>query len=276
MDEPLSNLDARLRVEMRAEISRIQREVGGTTIYVTHDQVEAMTMGDRVAVLRKGRLQQVADPQRCSTSPANLFVASFIGSPQMNLAAGEVERDGDRLALRLGEQRVPLPHEPRRGAPRSRRTPASRSRSGSGPSTRRRRRTGTSSAWTARCSCPSRSVPRASSTWSCPSGRSTPRRCARSPVTPTRRWLQELRQRPRRRATPFRARFTGSYPGPPGPAGGGGRRSGQALLVRSRHRRGDRAGAWAAAGGGVTPPRRERAAALADGRPAACRPIRPR
>ena len=112
MDEPLSNLDARLRVEMRAEISRIQREVGATTIYVTHDQVEAMTMGDRVAVLRKGRLQQVADPQLLFDEPANLFVASFIGSPQMNLLQAVVERDGDRLALQIGEQRVPLAHVP--------------------------------------------------------------------------------------------------------------------------------------------------------------------
>jgi multiple sugar transport system ATP-binding protein len=118
MDEPLSNLDARLRVEMRAEISRIQREVGATTIYVTHDQVEAMTMGDRVAVLRRGRLQQVADPQVLFDQPANLFVASFIGSPQMNLVQATVSGAGDDLALVLGEQRVPLPEElaGRRGA----------------------------------------------------------------------------------------------------------------------------------------------------------------
>src|ERR671937_1345454 len=85
MDEPLSNLDAKLRVQMRAEIARIQREVDATTIYVTHDQVEAMTMGDRVAVLRKGVLQQVATPQELYARPTNLFVASFIGSPAMNL-----------------------------------------------------------------------------------------------------------------------------------------------------------------------------------------------
>jgi multiple sugar transport system ATP-binding protein len=111
MDEPLSNLDARLRVEMRAEIARIQREVQATTIYVTHDQVEAMTMGDRVAVMRKGRLQQVEDPQALFDAPVNLFVASFIGSPQMNLLQATVERDGDGLALALGEQRVALPGE---------------------------------------------------------------------------------------------------------------------------------------------------------------------
>jgi len=103
MDEPLSNLDARLRVQMRAEISRIQREVGATTIYVTHDQVEAMTMGDRVAVLRKGHLQQVDEPQTLFDSPTNLFVASFIGSPEMNMLEAEVERAGDGIADELVE-----------------------------------------------------------------------------------------------------------------------------------------------------------------------------
>jgi len=109
MDEPLSNLDARLRVQMRAEISRIQREVNATTIYVTHDQVEAMTMGDRVAVLRRGRLQQVDDPQTLFDEPANLFVASFIGSPEMNLLEADVERAGDGVALRLGADVLSLP-----------------------------------------------------------------------------------------------------------------------------------------------------------------------
>jgi len=108
MDEPLSNLDARLRVQMRAEISRIQRDVGATTIYVTHDQVEAMTMGDRVAVLRKGRLQQVDDPQTLFDTPVNLFVASFIGSPEMNMLEAEVERARDGIVLRLGENVLPL------------------------------------------------------------------------------------------------------------------------------------------------------------------------
>src|SRR5207244_11661650 len=92
MDEPLSNLDARLRVQMRAEISRIQHELGATTIYVTNDQVEAMTMGDRVCVLRKGQIQQVAAPQELYDRPANLFVASFIGSPEMNLVEAQLER----------------------------------------------------------------------------------------------------------------------------------------------------------------------------------------
>jgi len=109
MDEPLSNLDARLRVQMRAEIARIQHELGATTIYVTHDQVEAMTMGDRVAVLRKGELQQMDVPQRLYDAPANLFVASFIGSPAMNLVQAILEaRDGD-VTARIGDQEVEIP-----------------------------------------------------------------------------------------------------------------------------------------------------------------------
>jgi multiple sugar transport system ATP-binding protein len=102
MDEPLSNLDAKLRVQMRAEISRLQRELGATTIYVTHDQVEAMTMGDRVAVLRSGRLQQCDVPQQIYNAPANLFVASFIGSPPMNLVEATVAVDGPNVTCRVG------------------------------------------------------------------------------------------------------------------------------------------------------------------------------
>jgi len=105
MDEPLSNLDAKLRVEMRAEISRIQRDLSVTTIYVTHDQVEAMTMGDRVCVLRGGILQQVASPQELYDRPANLFVAEFIGSPAMNLIGARL--DGDRVVFRGGSLGVP-------------------------------------------------------------------------------------------------------------------------------------------------------------------------
>ena len=108
MDEPLSNLDAKLRVQMRAEISRIQRELRTTTIYVTHDQIEAMTMGDRVVVMRKGRLQQVDVPQVLYDHPANLFVASFIGSPSMNLFQGEVAAGG---MLQVGTQRLALPRD---------------------------------------------------------------------------------------------------------------------------------------------------------------------
>jgi multiple sugar transport system ATP-binding protein len=97
MDEPLSNLDAKLRVQMRAEIARIQKALEVTTLYVTHDQVEAMTMGDRVAVMRDGILQQVDTPQRLYDAPANLFVASFVGSPPMNLFEAAVDADGARL-----------------------------------------------------------------------------------------------------------------------------------------------------------------------------------
>jgi multiple sugar transport system ATP-binding protein len=109
MDEPLSNLDARLRVQMRTEIVRIQRELVVTTIYVTHDQVEAMTMADRVAVMRGGRLQQYGPPDVVYSSPVNLFVGSFIGSPAMNLIAGRIEtRDGEPHFL-SGSQSLRLP-----------------------------------------------------------------------------------------------------------------------------------------------------------------------
>jgi len=104
LDEPLSNLDAKLRVQTRGEITRIQREVGVTAFYVTHDQVEAMTMADRVAVINHGVLQQVAPPQDLFDKPENLFVAAFIGSPSMNLLEGRLVREGDRLTLDLGAQ----------------------------------------------------------------------------------------------------------------------------------------------------------------------------
>jgi multiple sugar transport system ATP-binding protein len=109
MDEPLSNLDAKLRVQMRAEIARIQRDLGVTTIYVTHDQTEAMTLGDRVAVMKKGELQQVAEPQVLYDHPTNLFVAGFIGSPAMNLLQGTLigGEDGD-LELDLGSQKLQI------------------------------------------------------------------------------------------------------------------------------------------------------------------------
>ena len=108
MDEPLSNLDAKLRVEMRAEIARIQRDLGVTTIYVTHDQVEAMTMGDRVAVMRNGLLQQADAPQVLYERPRNLFVAEFIGSPAMNLVMAEIEREDGLVWARFGDQRLRL------------------------------------------------------------------------------------------------------------------------------------------------------------------------
>src|SRR5438067_3323211 len=111
MDEPLSNLDAKLRVQMRAEIAGIQQNLGVTTIYVTHDQVEAMTMGDRVAVMRKGELQQVAPPEELYDKPVNLFVGGFIGSPAMNMIEVKLERSNGALEavtpgtrLRLGDE----------------------------------------------------------------------------------------------------------------------------------------------------------------------------
>ncbi|MEU9021054.1 sn-glycerol-3-phosphate ABC transporter ATP-binding protein UgpC [Actinomadura sp. NPDC048394] len=109
MDEPLSNLDAKLRVQMRAEIARIQRDLGVTTIYVTHDQTEAMTLGDRVAVMKKGELQQVAPPQELYDRPANLFVAGFIGSPAMNLLHGTLSGDAANPRLEIGGQTLALP-----------------------------------------------------------------------------------------------------------------------------------------------------------------------
>ncbi len=106
MDEPLSNLDAKLRVQMRAEISRLQTDLGVTTIYVTHDQVEAMTMGDRVAVMRKGELQQVASPQELYERPVNLFVGGFIGSPAMNMVEATLEQANGGLVAVVGSQRL--------------------------------------------------------------------------------------------------------------------------------------------------------------------------
>ena len=108
MDEPLSNLDAKMRVQTRAEIARIQQRLGVTTVYVTHDQVEAMTMGTRVAVMRKGILQQVDTPQFIYDNPANLFVAGFIGSPPMNLAEATLTRNAEGTWAHLGEQKLLL------------------------------------------------------------------------------------------------------------------------------------------------------------------------
>src|SRR6187431_2153718 len=110
-DEPLSNLDAKLRGQMRTEILRMHRRMGTTTVYVTHDQTEAMTLGDRVAVLRRGLLQQFELPQHLYEHPANLFVASFIGSPAMNMLEATVERDGDASVLRLGSSTLPVPRD---------------------------------------------------------------------------------------------------------------------------------------------------------------------
>jgi multiple sugar transport system ATP-binding protein len=110
MDEPLSNLDAKLRVQMRTEVSRIQTRLGTTTVYVTHDQTEAMTLGDRVAVMRAGIVQQVASPKLLYEDPVNLFVAGFIGSPSMNFLPGQI--DGETVRLPMGD--VPIPAHLRR------------------------------------------------------------------------------------------------------------------------------------------------------------------
>ncbi|MHB8059923.1 MAG: ABC transporter ATP-binding protein [Gaiellaceae bacterium] len=109
MDEPLSNLDAKLRVQMRGEIDALQKRLGITMVYVTHDQVEAMTMGDRVAVLRDGKLQQVGTPSQIYERPANLFVASFIGSPPMNLAQATITTTNDGAVVTLGDAKISIP-----------------------------------------------------------------------------------------------------------------------------------------------------------------------
>jgi multiple sugar transport system ATP-binding protein len=109
MDEPLSNLDAKLRVQMRGEIARLQHDLGTTTVYVTHDQVEAMTMGHRVAVMSAGVLQQIDTPQRLYDEPANLFVAGFMGTPPMNLLRGAVANEQGAVSVTLGTQVLPLP-----------------------------------------------------------------------------------------------------------------------------------------------------------------------
>jgi multiple sugar transport system ATP-binding protein len=108
MDEPLSNLDAKLRVQMRADIAKLQRDLETTTIYVTHDQVEAMTMGDRVAVMSMGELQQVDTPGRLYAEPANLFVAAFIGTPPMNLLEGQLVSSNGDVSVTVGSHRLPV------------------------------------------------------------------------------------------------------------------------------------------------------------------------
>jgi multiple sugar transport system ATP-binding protein len=110
MDEPLSNLDAKLRVQTRAEISKLQSDLGVTTVYVTHDQIEAMTMGTRVAVMRKGEIQQVDEPQTLYDRPLNLFVGGFIGSPAMNMLDAQIDQNGDLHAV-IGDQRIDLGKE---------------------------------------------------------------------------------------------------------------------------------------------------------------------
>jgi multiple sugar transport system ATP-binding protein len=119
MDEPLSNLDAKLRVQMRAEIAKIQHDLNVTTVYVTHDQIEAMTMGDRVAVMSKGTLMQVDSPQNLYDHPDNLFVAAFIGSPQMNLLRGAYQAAPGGGTMRLGSATIRFTEVPQQLAPYS-------------------------------------------------------------------------------------------------------------------------------------------------------------
>jgi multiple sugar transport system ATP-binding protein len=111
MDEPLSNLDAKLRVQMRTEISKLHNRIGATTIYVTHDQTEAMTMADRIVILKEGVVQQVASPQEMYERPANVFVAGFIGSPAMNFIRARLKRENGGFTATFGRTRIPLSHE---------------------------------------------------------------------------------------------------------------------------------------------------------------------
>jgi multiple sugar transport system ATP-binding protein len=117
MDEPLSNLDAKLRVEMRSEIVNVQRRLGTPTMYVTHDQVEAMTMGDRVAILRLGELQQLGTPEEVYEKPVNVFVATFIGSPAMNLFPGQLHNDNGQCNVSIGGSQIPVPEAVLRRSP---------------------------------------------------------------------------------------------------------------------------------------------------------------
>ena len=111
LDEPLSNLDAKLRAQMRTEISKLHLRLGTTFIYVTHDQTEAMTMGDRIVVMKDGFIQQVDTPQNLYDFPTNMFVAGFMGSPQMNFIDGTVTKDGDKYSIHFGQYAVPIPQE---------------------------------------------------------------------------------------------------------------------------------------------------------------------
>ena len=116
MDEPLSNLDARLRVQMRGELKRLQHQLGTTTIYVTHDQAEAMTLASRVAVMRKGRLQQFDTPMNIYNAPANRFVAGFVGSPSMNFISSAIEAGGSQTTIGIRPEHIQILTQPRDGA----------------------------------------------------------------------------------------------------------------------------------------------------------------
>ncbi len=199
MDEPLSNLDAKLRVQMRAEIHDLQRRLRVTTLYVTHDQVEAMTLGDRVAVMLDGKLQQVAPPQALYERPVNEFVAGFIGSPSINLVEAELARENGALSVTFGGHRLAVADAVVGARPSWRTTLAALSCSGCAPSTSRTRhssrirlRTG---AFAQPASSRSRSEPRCSCTSPCPRLSSSPTRRA-TPIRPS----AHLRRAPRRDA----------------------------------------------------------------------------
>ena len=155
MDEPLSNLDAKLRVQMRSEVARIQHELKATTVYVTHDQVEAMTMGDRVALMRRGVLQQVDTPMRLYNAPANLFVASFIGSPAMNLFEAQLSRRNGNLVAQIGDQLLRLAPEALADPASSSATTAAPSPSACGRSTSRTPRSPPARRRSGACAAPS-------------------------------------------------------------------------------------------------------------------------
>ena len=223
MDEPLSNLDAKLRVQMRAEIAQVQRDLNVTTIYVTHDQTEAMTMGDRVALMKAGVLQQLGSPQHLYDHPDNIFVAGFIGSPPMNMAVARIERSGSALQLQAGRR------EPRRcPTPRSPSAPRSRGTSGASWRSACAARTWRTPAWPAGTSPP---TPALRATVSLTEALGSEivvhfpsRRRAWSPRTP-RRWRRT------RTPTTFRSRTTGT---PGWRRSARGRGSGPATRSRSR------------------------------------------
>jgi len=199
MDEPLSNLDAKLRVQMRSEVARIQHELKATTVYVTHDQVEAMTMGDRVALMRRGVLQQVDEPMRLYTAPANLFVASFIGSPAMNLLDARLRAAETTSSRRSVTRACGWPRRRSRSPGSSSSTSAGTSPSACGPSTSRTPRSRPTCRAISGCGRSStrwRHSGRSSScTLRCPAGRCSRTRSRRSPPIST--TAPSRRSRPR-------------------------------------------------------------------------------
>ena len=201
MDEPLSNLDAKLRVQMRTEVSRLQADLGTTTVYVTHDQTEAMTLGDRVAVMRAGVLQQVGTPADLYDNPTNLFVAGFIGSPAMNFMPGKISGDSVEAAdrRRASCRRVGARGERQRDRRRAARELRGRVAGRRREATAARRsapRSTSSSRWARRSTPTSRSSPRASSRRSSRNWRAT-RGWTRCPAAAPTRWSRGSTRRAR-------------------------------------------------------------------------------